>query len=95
MKASREWRRAWLLPVVPLLILGTANVNARRPPGTDTLRLSLDEAVSRVLSESEEIAAARAQIAQAESQVTQALATALPQLSTNLTEADKLYSLGQ
>jgi outer membrane protein TolC len=85
MKAPREWRRVWLLSVVPLLLLGTATVEAQQPPGTDTLRLSLDDAVSRVLSESEEIAAVRAQIDQAESQVTQATATALPQLSTNLT----------
>lgn len=85
MKAPREWRRVWLLPVIPLLILGTATASAQQPPGTDTLRLSLDEAVTRVLRESEEIAAARARIDQAESQVTQATAIALPQFSTNLT----------
>ncbi len=85
MKARRTEWRIWLLPVVPLLIVGSAPMEAQEPPGADTVRLSLTEAVSRVLSESEEIAAVRAQIDQAESQVTQATATALPQLSTNLT----------
>ncbi len=85
MQLRRNRWRIRLLPVVSLLLLTTAIADAQGPPGTDTLRLSLDEAVSRVLSESEEIAAVRAQIDQAESQVTQATATALPQLSTNLT----------
>jgi outer membrane protein TolC len=85
MKERRNEWKTWLLPIVPLLLLTTATAEAQEPPGTDTLRLSLDDAVSRVLSESEEIAAVRAQIDQAESQVTQATAVALPQLSTSLT----------
>jgi len=51
----------------------------------DTLRLSLEDAVARALTESEEIATARAQLAQAEAQVTQATAGAFPQVSAGLT----------
>jgi len=78
-------RRIWLLPCVLFWLLGPDPVEAQGPAVEDTVRLSLPDAVTRVLQESEEIAAARAQIDQAESQVTQATATALPQLSTNLT----------
>jgi len=53
MKARRTEWRIWLLPVVPLLIVGSAPMEAQEPPGADTVRLSLTEAVSRVLSESE------------------------------------------
>lgn len=52
---------------------------------SDTLRLSLEEAVDRALRESEEIATAQAAVAQADAQVTQATASALPQLSSSLT----------
>lgn len=78
-------RRTWLWPCVLYSLLGSAPADAQQPPEKDSLRLSLDRAVTRVLEQSEEIAAARAQIDQAESQVTQATAGALPQLSTNLT----------
>jgi len=50
----------------------------------DTLALSLDEAVSRALRESEEIQRARATLEGAESQVTQAVSNALPQLQSNV-----------
>ncbi len=85
LKGQNMKRRSWLLPCVLFWLLGTEPVEAQEPPATDTVHLSLADAVMRVLSESEEIAAARAQIDQAESQVTQATAGALPQLSTNLT----------
>jgi outer membrane protein TolC len=85
MKAPLDRWRVGLLLVVPLLQLGTADAEAQAPPATDTVRISLDEAVSRALSESEEIAVVRAQIDQAESQVTQVTAQVLPQVSTNLT----------
>jgi outer membrane protein TolC len=52
---------------------------------SDTLRLSLEEAVARALRESEEIATARTAMAQADAQVVQATASALPQLSSSLT----------
>ncbi len=50
----------------------------------DTLALSLDDAVSRALRESEEIAKARATLDAAESQVTQAFSAALPQFHSNV-----------
>ncbi len=78
-------RSIWLLPSVLFWLIGTEPVDAQALPATDTVRVSLDEAVSRALIESEEIAVVRAQIDQAESQVTQVTAQALPQVSTNLT----------
>lgn len=66
---------------------GAGTVGTSRSPSspTDTLYLSLEEAVVRATRESEEMAAARATLAQAEAQVTQATAGALPQLNTNVT----------
>lgn len=81
---NMKWR-IWLLPCVLFWLLGPDPADAQEPAVGDTIRLSLADAVTRVLQESEEIAAARSQIDQAESQVTQATAGALPQLSTNLT----------
>ncbi len=52
---------------------------------TDTLYLSLEEAVVRAVRVSEEMAAARATLAQAEAQVTEATSGALPQLNANAT----------
>jgi outer membrane protein TolC len=75
----------WLVPVI-LSLLGRATSSAAQEPGsTDTLRLSLAEAVARALEESEEIAFTRARVDQAASQVTQATASALPHLSAGLT----------
>lgn len=79
-------RPTTLLLLVVLSLLNHATfVTAQESESTDTLRLSLAEAVTRALKESEEIAAARAQVDQAASQVTQATAPALPQLSAGLT----------
>jgi outer membrane protein TolC len=71
--------------IAMLVPCGATALEAQDGPPTDTLRLSLSDAVERALSESEEMAAARAQVDQAASQVTQATASALPQLSSNLT----------
>lgn len=79
-----KWR-IWLLPCALFWLFWTEPAVAQAPPATDTVRLSLNEAVSRALRESEEIAVVRAQIDQAESQVTQVTAQVLPQISTNLT----------
>ena len=79
-----EWR-IWLLPCVLTILCGSEPMEAQGPVAADTVRLALTDAVTRVLEQSEEIAAARARIDQAESQVTQAAAGALPQFSTNLT----------
>jgi len=74
----------WLLPAV-LALCGPRTGAAQAPPGADSLRLSLDEAVARALELSEEIAVARARVTQADAQVTQATAAALPQVGTGLT----------
>jgi outer membrane protein TolC len=52
---------------------------------TDTVRLSLNEAVRRAIEQGEEIVSARAQLAQARARVTQATAVGLPQVVTSLT----------
>jgi len=51
---------------------------------TDTLHISLEEAVLRAVRESEEMAAARPARAQAEARVTQAVSGALPQINSNI-----------
>lgn len=85
MQETKVRRRTWLWPCVLYSLLGSAPVDAQQPPQGDTLRLSLDRAVTRVLEQSEEIAAARVQVDLAELQITEATSPALPQLSTNLT----------
>ena len=85
MQGKNMKRRIWLLPCVLFWLLGPEALEAQAPLATDTVRMSLDEAVSRALSESEEIAVVRSQIDQAEAQVTQVTAQVLPQISTNLT----------
>lgn len=79
-----KWRIR-LLPIVLFPLFAPVPMGAQEPPRQDTIRLSLSNAVTRVLEQGDEIAAARALIDQAESQVTQAAAGALPNLSTNLT----------
>jgi outer membrane protein TolC len=84
MSAVRRPGLVWLLPVL-LALCGPRSAAAQAAAQADTLRLSLAEAVSRALSRSEEIAAARARADQAQAQVTQATALALPHLTTGLT----------
>jgi len=79
-------RRTAILLVALAALAGKSEAVAARAGGVapDTLALSLDEAVSRALRESEEIDRARATLEGAESQVTQAVSNALPQLSSNV-----------
>jgi outer membrane protein len=63
---------------------GRASLPVVRGQVSDTLFLTLDDAVHKALRDSEEMAAARATLAQAESQVTQAVSGALPQVSSNV-----------
>lgn len=72
-----------LLGAVCLALATSVSARAQGPP--DTLRLSLADAVRRVLEESEEMATARARLAQTQAQVTQATAAVYPQLNTGLT----------
>jgi outer membrane protein TolC len=84
MSVVHRLRLGRLLPVL-LALAGPRTAGAQAVPRADTLRLSLPDAVARAMTESEEIAAARARADQAQAQVTQATALALPQLSTGLT----------
>lgn len=78
-------RTAILLMVTAALACRAEAARAAVPDGVpDTLALSLDEAVSRALRDSEEIARARAGLEAAESQVTQATSAALPQLNSSV-----------
>lgn len=72
-------------PIVWLITAAPSAEAAARTALQDTVRLSLPQAVARALSESEEVAVARAQLAQSEAQVTQARSAALPNLNTALT----------
>ena len=85
MRRFRPCSVRWLLLVVLSLLGNAASLAAQDAGSTDSLRLSLDEAVARALQASEEIAVTRAQVDQAASRVTQATAPALPQLSAGLT----------
>ena len=65
------------------------------PAAADTLRLSLDGAVTRALAEGEEMRAARALVKQASGQVTVELSRALPQISGSVVYDRKLESVFQ
>src|SRR5262249_14226357 len=65
------------------------------PAGTDTLRLSVDQAVARALSEGEEMQIANAKVVAADGQVREALSVALPQVNGSLTYGRKFASLHQ
>ncbi|MBK6486973.1 MAG: TolC family protein [Gemmatimonadetes bacterium] len=69
---------AWLLATPA--VLSAQRAGAVPAPATDTVRLSIDEAVTRVLRESDESQLAAAQVDIAEAQVTSSRAAGLPQL---------------
>jgi len=73
--------------VLVALSLGPVRAGAARihTAPEDTVRLSLSQAVARALSESEEMAVARARLAQSDARMTQATSYALPTLNTALT----------
>ena len=81
------------------LLLAPAPAGARRtppaPPPTDTLRLTLDDAVQRSLARSEEMRAAHALVKQTQGQVLEQLSRALPQVSGAITYNRKLESIFQ
>ncbi len=90
-----------LLPCVPLLLatalLAPAAAQARRvapaAPVTDTLRLTLDDAIQRALARSEDMRAARANVKQTSGQVFQAASAALPQISGSVVYSRKIESI--
>jgi outer membrane protein TolC len=92
------------IPYLPLLLAAAlllpATVHARREPPpapapTDTLRLSLDDALQRALTHGEEMRIARALVKQTEGQVLEQLSRALPQISGTVTYNRKLESIFQ
>ncbi|HEY0971019.1 MAG TPA: TolC family protein [Gemmatimonadales bacterium] len=75
--------------VVALAPLAPSAVPAQQPvraaaPSTDTIPLSLGEALDRATGQSEEIRLARSQVDLAEAQVTTARSAALPQLNASI-----------
>ena len=90
-----------LLPRLSLLLavalLPPAAAHAKRvgpaAPVTDTLRLTLDDAVQRALSHSEEMRTARANVKQTSGQVFQAASQALPQISGSVLYNRKIESI--
>lgn len=73
-------RRGWWVVAAAIAAAMPGSLAGQEP----TTALSLEEAVERATSQSEEVRLARAQVALARAQVTTARAQALPQLSANL-----------
>jgi len=76
---------------VLLLLLATAPAAAQTP--TDTLRLTLDQAVQRALDRSFAMRLARADVLEAEGQVREAFSAALPQVTGSLTYTRQFASI--
>lgn len=74
-----RWSAAALLVLLFVLPISARAQNAR----SDTVRLTLQEALARATQQGEEIRLARAQIDLAEAQIRNARATALPQLNAS------------
>jgi outer membrane protein TolC len=72
-----------------LLILALAQA----PAATDTVRLSLNDAVQRALASGEEMRRARAQVRDADGQVTEALSGALPQVTGSVVYTRQFASI--
>ncbi len=79
--------------LVALVALGGLGVDAEAQVGADSLRLGLEEAVARAVSQSEEVRTVRAQQALAESQVIQTRAGAFPQINANVAYNRALASI--
>ncbi len=87
-----------LLLAAALLLPAAALARPARTPApvpTDTLRLSLDDALRRALAVSEEMRAARALVNQTQGQVLEQLSRALPQVTGMVTYNRKLESIFQ
>ena len=90
---------ALLLPVAlaigPRFDVALAREVVAAPSIADTLRLSVDEAVARALSQGQEIHIANSQVDVADAQVRQALSEALPQINGSLTYGRQFASIYQ
>src|SRR2546430_11149210 len=71
--------RRLMMPIV--LALVARGVQAQAAPTTDTVRLTLDQAVQRALEQSVDMRLARASVLEANAQVRQAFSGALPQVT--------------
>jgi outer membrane protein TolC len=79
--------------LITAVLLAAAPLRAQAPG--DTLRLTLDEAVQRALSQSEEVRLAKAQVMETNGQVREAFAGALPQLTGSVTYTRQFASIFQ
>ena len=73
----------WIAATLGILLSGSLS-GQEVPAPTDTIELSLDQAVTRALDESEEIRLARSQITLAGAQISSARSAILPQVNANL-----------
>jgi outer membrane protein TolC len=71
-----------LVAVTILAAAAASGLGAQTP--SDTVRLTLDEAVQRALTSGEEMRTARAQVREANGQVTEAWSAALPQVTSSV-----------
>jgi outer membrane protein TolC len=78
-----------------LLLVALATLAPAGRAGAEPLRLTLDDAVTRALSQAQEIRIADAQITQASGRVKEALSVALPQVSGSLTYGRRFASVFQ
>ncbi len=87
-------RCCWLFLLI-LLLPVAAHARRPEPPAapTDTLRLTLDDAIQRGLSHSEEMRTARANVRATSGQVWQAASAALPQVSGSVVYDRKIQSI--
>ena len=87
----------WTSLVLAAALLAPAPARAKRvpPPApvTDTLRLTLDDAILRALARSEDMRTARANVKQTSGQVFQAASAALPQVSGSVLYDRRIESL--
>lgn len=87
-----------LLLTAALLVPATALARREPPPApapTDTLRLSLDDALQRALDHGEEMRTAHALVRQTQGQVLEQLARALPQVSGSVVYDRTIQSIYQ
>lgn len=82
-----------LLLALPHAALAARPVPAAAPGPADTLRISLEEAVTRSLAQGEDARIARANVGIADGQVTEATAQALPQITGTVTYDRKFSSV--
>src|SRR3989454_9305741 len=85
--------RRLMMPVVRALV--ARGVRAQAAPTTDTVPLTLDQAVQRALEQSVDMRLARASVLEANGQVRQAFSGALPQVTGSLVYTRQFASIYQ